>query len=98
MKYSRELWQKKRDAGLKRYLFFDGILISGGSFAVVMQVVGYFILRDEGQTFGQYFSSSRTWTNFFFHATLFGLAVGYLNWRRNEKTYAGSGSEPQAND
>src|SRR5688500_12386403 len=87
MKYSNEAWAEKRKAGLKRYLFVDGILMSGGPFAVVMQAVGFFILRDEGQSFGQYFGSSRTWMTFFFHATLFGLAVGFLNWRRNEKAF-----------
>ena len=88
MKYSEADWAEKRKSGLTRYLLFDGILITGGPFAVVMQVVGYFFLRDEGQTFGQYFSSSRTWITFFFHATLFGLIIGFLNWRRNEKTFA----------
>jgi uncharacterized membrane protein len=88
MKYSDEVWAEKRKTGLARYLFFDGILISGGPFAVVMQVVGFFLLRDEGQSFGQYFSSSRTWMTFFFHATLFGLVVGFLNWRRNENAFA----------
>lgn len=87
MKYSNEAWAEKRKAGLKRYLFFDGILWTGGPFAVVMQAVGFFILRDEGQSFGQYFSASRTWMTFFFHATLFGLIVGFLNWRRNEKAF-----------
>ncbi len=90
MKYSATVWAEKRKAGLTKYLFFDGILISGGPFAVVMQVVGFFLLRDEGQSFGQYFSSSRTWMTFFFHGTLFGLVVGFLNWRRNEKAYVDS--------
>ncbi|MGH9946144.1 MAG: hypothetical protein ACRD6X_02985 [Pyrinomonadaceae bacterium] len=88
MKYSESDWSEKRKRGLARYLMIDGILISGGPFAVVMQVIGVFVLRDEGQTFGQYFSASRTWMTFFFHATLFGLVVGYLNWWRNEKTHA----------
>ena len=87
MKYSNEVWAEKRKSGLKRYLFFDGILMSGGPFAVVMQAVGFFILREDGQSFGQYFSSATTWTTFFFHATLFGLIIGFLNWRRNEKAF-----------
>ncbi len=90
MKYSSAAWSEKRKAGLTKYLFFDGILITGGPFAVVMQVVGYFFLRDEGQSFGQYFSASRTWVTFFFHATLFGLIIGFLNWRRNENAYLDS--------
>ena len=87
MKYSTTDWAEKRKGGLTRYLLFDGILITGGPFAVVMQVVGFFLLRDEGQTFGQYFSSSWTWITFFFHATLFGLAMGIINWVGSEKTY-----------
>lgn len=85
MKYSNADWTVKRERGLARFLFFDGILITGCPFAVVMQVVGYFFLRDEAQGFLEYAGSSRTWITFFFHATLFGLIMGYLNWRRNEK-------------
>ena len=87
MKFSETVWAEKRKPGLGRYLFLDGIIYAGGPFAVVMQVIGFFLLRDEGQTFGQYFSSSRTWLTFFLHATVFGLAVGFLNWRRNEKAF-----------
>jgi len=87
MKYSTESWEEKRKAGLARYLFFDGVIWAGGPFAVVMQIIGVFVLRDEGQSFGEYMSSSRTWITFFLHATLFGLIVGYINWRRNEKAF-----------
>jgi|APDOM4702015118_1054815.scaffolds.fasta_scaffold06250_3 uncharacterized membrane protein YidH (DUF202 family) len=87
MKYAEEIWAEKRKFGVKRYLLVDGIVITGGPFAVVMQAVGFFFLRDEGQTFSQYFSTSRTWITFFFHATLFGLIMGLLNWFRNEKAY-----------
>ena len=57
----------------------------GGPFAVVMQVVGVLFLRDEGQGFLEYFGSSGMWMTFFFHATLFGLIMGLINWFRNEK-------------
>ncbi len=87
MKYSDADWIEKRKKGLGRYLFFDGILIMGGPFAVVMQVVGYFFLRDDGQSVGEYFSSSRMWITFFFHATLFGLTMGLINWFGNEKVF-----------
>ena len=87
MKYAEEVWVEKKKRGLGRYLLFDGILITGGPFAVVMQVVGFIFLRDDGQTFGQYFSSSRTWITFFFHATVFGLIIGMLNWFGNEKDH-----------
>lgn len=88
MKYTPEAWAAKRKAGLTRYLLIDGILISGGPFAVVMQIVGIFLLRDEGQSIGQYFTATRTWVTFLLHGTLFGLAVGFLNWRRNETEFA----------
>ena len=88
MNYSAADWAEKRKRGIARYLMFDGIIYTGGPFAVVMQVIGFFILRDEGQTFGQYFSATRTWMTFFAHATLFGLIMGFINWRRNEKNAA----------
>lgn len=88
MKYSDADWAEKRKNGLASYLFFDGILKMGGPFAVLMQVAGYFLLAPESQSFGGYFSSSTTWVTFFFHATLFGLIMGFVNWRRNEKSFA----------
>ena len=94
MKFTDEQWAEKKSKGLLRFLLFDGILISGGPFAVVMQVVGFFFLRDEGQGWGEYFSSSRTWTTFFLHATIFGLIMGFLNWWRNEKSFSSSGTTP----
>ena len=87
MKYSAANWAEKRKSGIARYLMFDGILYTGGPFAVVMQILGVILLRDEGQTIGQYFTASRTWVTFFLHATLFGLVVGFINWRRNEKAF-----------
>jgi len=85
MKYSAADWAEKQKRGIARYLMIDGILFTGGPFALAMQVIGFFILRDEGQTFGQYFSSPRTWITFFAHATLFGLIMGFINWWRNNK-------------
>ena len=87
MKYSNEAWAEKRKAGLVRYLLVDGILFAGGPFAVVMQIVGVFLLRDEGQSIGQYFTATRTWMTFMLHGTLFGLVVGFLNWKRAEKAF-----------
>ena len=88
MKYSAADWAEKRKRGLVRFLLIEGILYTGGPFAVVMQVLGVFLLRDEGQTFGQYFSSTRTWMTFLAHGTLFGLIMGFINWWRNEKNAA----------
>ena len=80
-----------------RYLLVDGILFTGGPFAVVMQIVGVFLLRAEGVTVGQYMTASRTWLTFILHGTLFGLIVGYLKWRRNEAEFLGAGgSDPEA--
>ena len=95
MSFSREIWVEKRKRGLMRFLLIDGILISGGTFAVVMQILGVFLLRDESQTIGQYFTSTRTWITFLLHGTLFGLVMGFINWYRNEKAFAASESGPQ---
>ena len=86
----REQWAEKRKAGMGRYLFLDGVIYTGGPFAVVMQIIGVFLLRDEGQSIGEYMSSSRTWVTFFLHATLFGLIIGFIRWRQNEKAFASS--------
>ena len=86
-------WIEKRKAGFVRYMFWDGIVIVGGPFAVIMQVIGYFFLRDEGQTVVEYFSSTRMWTTFFLHATLFGGIMGIVKWRRNEKAFASRNTE-----
>lgn len=90
MKFSKEIWAEKRKRGIVRYLFIDGILIFGGPFAVVMQILGIFLLRDEGQAIGQYFTATRTWTTFLLHGTLFGLVMGFITWYRNEKAFAAS--------
>lgn len=88
MSYLPEIWAEKRKHGPLRYLLVDGIVFTGGPFAVVMQVIGVFLLRDEGQSYGQYFSSTRTWATFLIHGTLFGLIMGYIKWRRYEKAFA----------
>ena len=87
MNPTQAAWAEKRKAGLMRYLLVDGILFTGGPFAVVMQIVGVFLLRDEGVTFGQYMTASRTWLTFILHGTLFGLIVGYLKWRRHQAEF-----------
>jgi hypothetical protein len=87
MKYSDADWIEKRKRGLGRYLMFDGILMTGGPFAVVMQIVGYFLFGDQYNSFGEYFSASKTWITFLFHGTLFGLIMGFINWRRNERNF-----------
>ena len=88
MKYTPEAWTEKRKGGLVRYLLVDGILFTGGPYAVVMQVIQCFLALNEGQTIGQYFTASRTWITFFALATLFGLIMGFINWWRNEKAFS----------
>lgn len=88
MKYSPEVWAVKREKGIWRFLLVDGILITGGPFAVILQVVGYFLFPGDAHSFGQYFSDSTTWIRFMLHGTLFGLIMGFINWRRNEREFA----------
>ena len=92
MSFTREQWAEKRKGGIARYLFLDGVIFTGGPFAVVMQVVGMFLFRGEDQSVGDYMTSSRTWMTFFLHATLFGLIIGFINWRRNEKAFVAAGN------
>ena len=42
MKYTAADWAEKKKLGIARYLLVDGILFTGGPFAVVMQVIGFF--------------------------------------------------------
>ncbi len=95
MKFSTADWIEKRKRGLGRFLIYDGILITGGPFAVVMQIVGYFLFGGQYDTFGEYFSASKTWITFFLHATLFGLIMGFVNWRRNERAFANPDADGQ---
>ncbi len=90
MSFIKEIWAEKRKRGIGRFLLIDGILIMGGPFAVVMQVLGVFLLREEGQSIGEYFTATRTWVTFLLHGTLFGLIMGFVNWYRNEKAFAAS--------
>ncbi|MEO5857502.1 MAG: hypothetical protein ABIR33_00990 [Pyrinomonadaceae bacterium] len=87
MKFSKEIWAEKRKRGIGRYLLIDGILMIGGPFAVVMQIVGVFVFRDEGQSIGQYFTSTKTWFTFLLHGLLFGGIMGLLNWYRSEVAF-----------
>ncbi len=93
MSYTVDQWKEKRERGLLRFLLIDGILIAGGPFAVILQVVGYFLFPGDAQTFGQYFVDSMTWVRFILHGTLFGLIMGFVNWRRNERAVAALGVE-----
>jgi uncharacterized membrane protein len=90
MNFPADIWAEKRKNGLVRYLLVDGIVFTGGAFAVVMQIIGVFLLREEGQTIGQYFTATRTWVTFLLHGTLFGLIGGFIRWRRNEAAFAAS--------
>ena len=95
MKYSQAAWAEKRARGIVRFLLIEGVLFTGGPFAVILQVVGYFFLADADQSFGQYFTMTRTWVTFFFHGTLFGGIMGFINWRRNEKAFVAQSMDVQ---
>jgi hypothetical protein len=86
-----EEWSEKRRRGIARYLLVDGSLITGGPFAVVMQVAGYFLFGGQYDTFGAYFGALRTWVTFILHGILFGLIMGFIKWRRNERAFATGG-------
>lgn len=83
-------WAERRQKGLFRYLLIDGIVFTGGPFAVVMQVIGYFLFPGDANTFGEYFAAPMTWIRFILHGTLFGLVMGFVKWRRNEAAFAAS--------
>jgi uncharacterized membrane protein len=87
MLYPPADWANKRKQGIGRFLAVDGVLKLGAPFAFVMKIVGMLVFRGEGQTLGQYVTSTMTWTAFFLNATAFGLVMGFINWRRNEKAY-----------
>ena len=88
-----EQWSEKRSRGIGRYLLVDGILITGGPFAVVMQIIGYFLFGGQYESFGAYFTAQRTWVTFILHGTLFGLIMGFIKWRRNERAFATRGTQ-----
>jgi len=88
MNFPVEIWAEKRNKGLFHYLPVHGIDFTGGAFPVVMQIIGVFLLREEGHTIGQYFTAPLTWLTFLLHGTLFGSIVGYIKWRRNEAAFA----------
>ena len=87
MLYSAADWANKRKEGMGKFLFWDGIVKLGAPFAFVMKIIGMLVFRAEGQTLGEYVTSTMTWTAFFLNATAFGLAMGFVNWRRNERAY-----------
>ena len=87
MLYPAAAWAEKRKEGIGRFLAIDGVLKIGAPFAFVMKIIGMLVLRPEGQTMGQYITATMTWTAFFLNATAFGLVMGFINWRRNEKAY-----------
>lgn len=65
----------------------DGILFTGGPFAVILQVVGYFLFAWGEKTFGQYFTDTSTWITFMLHGTLFGGIMGFIKWRRYQAAF-----------
>ena len=87
MAFTETDWAEKRKNGFVRYLLVYGIFYTGGPFAVLMQIAGYFFMADANQTFPDYFVSARTWFTFFAHAVLFGGIMGSLSWFLNENAF-----------
>jgi len=72
--------------GLTRYLLIDGLLKMGGPFAILMTVFGYFIeYFFNGASLADYVSAGVTWFKFIFLFVFFGLVVGFVGWRANER-------------
>jgi len=85
------LWADVREKGKFRYIALHGVIITGGLYALVMTLAGFFI--EHGFTFSEfstYFLDSRTHTRFFLFATAFGLIMGVIKWNRNERAFAGA--------
>ena len=72
--------------GFTRYLLIDGLLKMGGAFAVLMTIFGYFIeYFFNGASLGDYVSDPKTWFKFIFLFVFFGLVVGFIGWKANER-------------
>lgn len=87
----KELWADIRSKGKFRYIALHGVIITGGLYALVMTLAGYFI--EYGFTFSEfstYLLDSRTHMRFFLFATAFGLIIGVIKWNRNERAFAGA--------
>ncbi|MBV9240636.1 MAG: hypothetical protein JO314_01390 [Acidobacteria bacterium] len=92
---SEPVHSEQDNKGLLRHLVFNGILKMGAPFAVVMQIVGVLVLRDDGQSIGNYFAQQRTWVTFFLHATAFGLTMGIITWFKNKRAVNGTSSDAE---
>jgi hypothetical protein len=87
----RELWADTRAKGKLRYIALNGIIISGGLYAMGLTITGYFI--EHGFDFSQviaYATSTTTHTRFFLFATAFGSIWGLIKWNRGERAFAES--------
>ena len=73
MKYAEEVCVEKRKRGLERDLWVDGLLITGGPFAVVMQVIGFYFFAMTDKHLVSISVLRKTWITFFFHASIFDL-------------------------
>lgn len=85
----KEAWEAIRAKGKTRYILLNGIIYTGGIYALVMTIIGYFV--EFGLTlsnFSGYFFDSATHIRFFLFATAFGLVMGFIKWHRGEKAFA----------
>jgi hypothetical protein len=87
--HEQQMWADIRAKGKFRYIALHGVIITGGLYAMVMTIAGYFI--EHGFTTSQiwaYSTSSATHTRFFLFATAFGFIMGIVKWQRGEKAFA----------
>lgn len=85
----KEAWERVRAKGKIRYILLNGVIFTGGIYALAMTLAGYFI--EYGLTlseFSRYFFDSSTHIRFFLFATIFGLIMGFIKWHRGEKAFA----------
>ena len=85
----KDAWETIRAKGKTRYILLNGVIFTGGIYALAMTLVGYFV--EYGFTlseFSHYFFDTQTHIRFFLFATAFGLVMGFIKWHRGEKAFA----------
>ena len=87
--HEKQIWSDIRAKGKFRYIILQGVIITGGLYALMMTVVGYFIEYGFNlSSITTYMFDSRTHTRFFLFATAFGAIMGIIKWNRGERAFA----------
>jgi hypothetical protein len=82
----RAKWMETRARGEGRFILFHGLLRIGLMFAVVKAIGNYFFKYGfTASKVGEYLVSGETIFNFFLEWLYFGLGMGLLLWRLNER-------------